>query len=157
MPERSALEAELDAERMAEPHGADLASAKRRQQIVGPTHFEAFGEFDDVDLAEAQPPVLTLQQRSALGYMRFMILLFEPATDLGSRRGGLQISQVGIQPVAAGVAFPRRQDLDLLAAREGRRKRDDNTIDLGAAAAVTHLRCEPHRQSRAAWRQPGGR
>ncbi len=87
-----------------------------------------------------KPPVLTLQHRPALGYVCFMILLLEPATDLRSRRGRFQISKIGIQPVATRMAVPRRQDLYLLAANERLRKRDHHPIDLGAAAAVTHLR-----------------
>src|SRR5262245_988899 len=71
-----------------------------------------------------------------------MILLFEPAADLRSRRRSFQISKVRIQPIAAGVAIPRRQDLDLLAAHEGLRKRNHRPIDLGAAAAVTYLRMD---------------
>ena len=104
---------QLGAERLAEPHGTNIASPNGRQQILG-SHFESLGEFGDVDLAESQPPVLTIQHHPPLGHVCFMILLFEPATDLRSRRGRFQISEVGIQPIAAGVAVPRRQDLDLL-------------------------------------------
>src|SRR5512135_1331404 len=71
--------------------------------------------------------------------MGFMILLLEPATHLRARRGAFEVPEARIQPVAARVALPRRQDLDLLAAREGFRKRDHNPVDLGAAAAVPHL------------------
>ena len=83
--------------------------------------------------------MLTLQYRPALGYMCFMILLLEPATDLCARRGGFQVSKVRIQPIAARVAFSRRQDLDLLAAREDLCKRDHNPINLGTTAPVTHV------------------
>jgi hypothetical protein len=69
---------------MAELHRADVAGPKRGQQVLGPCHFEPFGEFGNVDLAEAQSPVLTLEQCPTLGYMRFIILLLEPATDLGA-------------------------------------------------------------------------
>src|SRR5262245_5594229 len=71
--------------------------------------------------------------------MYFMILLLEPATYLRACRGRFQISKTGIQPVAARMPFPRRQNLDLLAAREGLRKRDHNPINLGTAAPVTYL------------------
>src|SRR5215472_13308595 len=113
---------------MAEPHSADAAAPKRCQQVVSPAHFEAFGKFGNVDLTQTQAPVLALQHRPALGYMYFMILLLEPATYLRARRGRFQISKAGIQPVAARVAVSRRQDLGLLAAREGLRKRDHNPI-----------------------------
>src|SRR5262245_56945717 len=112
---------DLGAERLAEPHDADVAAPKRRQQVLCPAHFEAFGEFGNVDLAETQAPVLTLQHRSALGYMCFMVLLLEPATYLRARRGCFQISKAGIQPVAARMAVACRQDLDLLSARESLR------------------------------------
>src|SRR5688572_6372832 len=68
-----------------------------------------------------------------------MILLLEPATDLRARRGRFQISKIGIQPVATRMTFPRCQNLYLLAANERLRKRDHNPVNLGAAAAVTHL------------------
>src|SRR5512137_846919 len=68
-----------------------------------------------------------------------MILLLEPVADLRTRYSRFQVSKVGIQPVAAGVTFARLQDLDLLAAREPVCERDHNSIDLGAAATVTHL------------------
>ena len=65
----------LDAERIAKLHGANVAAPKRRQQVFGAPRFEAFGEFGNVDLAEAQPPVFTFQDGPALRYMCLMILL----------------------------------------------------------------------------------
>jgi hypothetical protein len=51
-----------------------------------------------------------------------MILLLEPATDLRTRGSRFQITEIGIQSIAARVTFPRREDLDLLPARERPRK-----------------------------------
>jgi len=129
----------FDPERMAELHGADVAASQRRKQVVGPSLFEAFGELGNVDVREPEPPLFAFQYHAALRYMHFIILLLEPVTDFPARVSRFQVSKVGIQPVSAGVAFPRRQDLDLLAARESLCKRYHNAIDLGAAATVTYF------------------
>ena len=63
------LYGELYPERMAELHGTDVATSERRKHVLGPPHFEAFGEFGNVDLGEAEPPVFALQYCATLRHM----------------------------------------------------------------------------------------
>ncbi len=118
---------------------AQVAGAEGGEHVLGGLHVGLLGQPFVVHLQQRQAVQLAFQQALAGGDVLVARLQFEPVDDLRPRPRGGDVTEVGVQPVAARRALLAGDDLHLLAGLQAVVERHDAPVDLRATAVVADL------------------
>ena len=120
---------------------ADVAKADAGVEVGRAVGVVVLGEFVQqfVVKRDAKAAAFALQHFLSGLDAFFFFEFFEVAAHFGFGARALQVAEVVVQPVAAGVGFFLGEDFDTVAVFQRGGERDDLAVYFGAAAAVAEL------------------